>query len=108
MSEKTAKYYQVEPYATILSAIGNGSQNARHKNQLVRLTGMSERALRKSIEHLRRENFVIISDENGYYFPQSQKDRTADVEGDARNAMNNKEPLSFTAAARIFHEFQKP
>ena len=25
-------------------------------------------------EHLRRENFVIISDENGYYFPQSQKE----------------------------------
>ena len=69
-----ARYYQIEPYSTILSAIGNGSENARHKNQLVRLTGMNERALRKSIEHLRRENFVIISDENGYYFPQSQKE----------------------------------
>ncbi len=93
-----ARYYQIEPYSTILSAIGNGSENARHKNQLVRLTGMNERALRKSIEHLRRENFVIISDENGYYFPQSQKER---------NAMNKKEPLPFTAAARVFHEFQK-
>ena len=71
MSEKTAKYYQVEPYATILSAIGNGSENARHKKQLVRLTGMNERALRKTIEHLRREGFVIISDEHGYYYPQT-------------------------------------
>lgn len=69
-----ARYYQLEPYSTILSAIGRGSENARHKKQLVRLTGLSERALRKSIEHLRRENFVIISDENGYYFPQSQKE----------------------------------
>ena len=74
LNSDTAKYYQIEPYSTILSAIGRGSENARHKKQLVRLTGMNERALRKSIEHLRRENFVIISDENGYYFPQSQKE----------------------------------
>ncbi len=65
------KYYQIEPYATILSAIGTGCENARHKKQLVRLTGMNERALRKSIEHLRREGFVIISDKSGYYFPKT-------------------------------------
>lgn len=71
LNSDTAKYHQVEPYATILSAIGSGSKNARHKMQLVCLTGMNERALRKAVEHLRRQGIVIISDENGYYYPQT-------------------------------------
>lgn len=71
LNSDTAKYHQVEPYATILSAIGNGSENARHKRQLVLLTGMNERALRKAIEHLRRQGFLIISNKNGYFYPET-------------------------------------
>lgn len=82
----TARYYEIEPYSTILSAIGNGSENARHKGQLVQLTGMSERALRKAVEHLRRQGFVIISDEHGYYYPQTAEELEIYVQSVTRRA----------------------
>ncbi len=81
-----SRYYNIEPYKTILSAIGNGSKNARHKMQLVCLTGMSERTVRKSIEHLRRKGFVIISDENGYYYPETAEELEIYVQTVTRRA----------------------
>ena len=71
LNSEAARYFEIEPYSTILSSIGKGSENARHKKQLVRLTGMNERALRKAVEHLRRQGIVIISDESGYYYPKT-------------------------------------
>ena len=42
LNSEAARYFEIEPYSTILSSIGKGSENARHKKQLVRLTDERE------------------------------------------------------------------
>ena len=68
----TAYYFETPPYCDILAAIGDGAENARHKSELIRLTGMKDRELRKTIEFLRRQGIVIISGNSGYYFPADE------------------------------------
>lgn len=73
-STETAYYFETPPYNQILSFIGDGKSNAIHKSELVRFTGLADRELRKIIEFLRRKGIVIISDNNGYYFPQNESE----------------------------------
>lgn len=55
--------------AKILNFIGAGEENAVHLDELMKLTGMGNRELRKCIETLRRSGAVIISNQNGYFQP---------------------------------------
>lgn len=55
----------------LLSLIGHGSDNGVHLADLVRLTGLDSRIVRKRIETLRRSGHVICADESGYYFPST-------------------------------------
>lgn len=55
----------------LLSLIGYGADNAIHLADLVRLTGLESRIVRKRIETLRRSGCVIAADEHGYYYPTS-------------------------------------
>ena len=68
----TAYYFETEPYSRILSAIGEGQKNAVHLSELIRISGMTDRELRKTIEYLRRQGVVIISGNSGYYFPADE------------------------------------
>ena len=68
----TACYFETEPYRYILSAIGEGQKNAVHLSELIRISGMTDRELRKTIEYLRRQGVVIISGNSGYYFPADE------------------------------------
>jgi len=53
----------------ILSLIRTGAANGIHLQELIKLTGLKNRELRKQIEHFRRSGIVIISDKHGYYYP---------------------------------------
>ena len=53
----------------ILRAIGTGEEHAVHRAELVQLTGLCERDVRRVIEQLRRGGAVICSDEHGYFRP---------------------------------------
>lgn len=55
----------------LLTLIGHGADNAIHLADLVRLTGLESRIVRKRIETLRRSGHVICADESGYYFPST-------------------------------------
>ena len=55
----------------LLSLIGYGADNGIHLADLVRLTGLESRIVRKRIETLRRRGYVICADESGYYYPTS-------------------------------------
>lgn len=55
----------------LLSLIGYGADNGIHLADLVRLTGLESRIVRKRIETLRRSGHVICADESGYYFPST-------------------------------------
>lgn len=82
----TACYFETPPYCDILAAIGDGAENARHKSELIRLTGMKDRELRKTIEFLRRQGIVIISDINGYYFPSNIEELQAYINQESSRA----------------------
>lgn len=73
-STENARYFETEPFSRILSLIGDGQENAIHKADLIRCTGLPDRELRKTIEFLRRKGIVIISDNSGYYFPTSENE----------------------------------
>lgn len=49
-----------------------GANNAVPMTDLARVSGLSERGVRKSIEHMRRNGSVICSNDNGYYLPDNQ------------------------------------
>lgn len=53
----------------ILTLIGVGEENAVHLSDLMRITGIGNREIRKCIETLRRNGAVIISNKNGYFKP---------------------------------------
>lgn len=55
----------------ILQAIGTGEKNAANVEQLSMITGLNDRELRKAVERLRRDGYVIISSDNGYYYPET-------------------------------------
>lgn len=57
--------------AYILSCIHKGRRNAIKQKDLKRLSGMDERNIRRTIELLRRRGYIIVSDNNGYYFPET-------------------------------------
>ena len=56
----------------ILSCIGAGEENAVHLCDLMKITGLDNRELRKHIETIRRSGAVIISNQNGYFRPLRQ------------------------------------
>lgn len=79
-STETAIYFETEPFSRILSLIGDGQENAIHKADLIRCTGLPDRELRKTIEFLRRKGVVIISDNSGYYYPQDKEELNRYIE----------------------------
>ena len=61
-----------EPYRAIISVIGTGEQNAAHLKDIIKLTGITNRIVRKYIEDLRRSGAVIIANNKGYFFPSDE------------------------------------
>ena len=55
----------------ILQTIGTGENNAVNAEQLTTITGLNARDLRKVVETLRRDGYVIISSDSGYYYPET-------------------------------------
>lgn len=68
------KFFQSEPFCTILNCISSGKDHAVHKDKIIQRTGIPDRALRKCIETLRRNNIVICADTNGFYFPETEQE----------------------------------
>ena len=57
------------PFNRILPHIGAGRRNAVHMGELIQLSGMSDREMRKNIEAIRRKGLCIASGDYGYYIP---------------------------------------
>ena len=55
----------------IMSLISYGEDNAIHLSDLVRITGVDERLLRKCIESIRRSGIVIAASDQGYFLPDN-------------------------------------
>lgn len=60
---------RTKPYSDIISLIRSGEENALHLSELISLTGIEDRSLRKCIEIIRRSGKAIVSSDNGYFFP---------------------------------------
>lgn len=56
-------------YSLVLSHFRKGKENGIHLQELEKITGLDNRALRKVIEVIRRNGVCVCSDENGYYLP---------------------------------------
>ena len=56
-------------YSLVLSHFREGRENGIHLQELEKITGLDNRALRKVIEAIRRNGVCVCSDENGYYLP---------------------------------------
>ena len=82
----TAHFFETEPYCRILSAIGEGQENAVHLSELIRISGMTDRELRKTIEYIRRQGIVILSGNSGYYFPADEAELKAFVRQEEHRA----------------------
>jgi hypothetical protein len=64
----------MEPYKTIFDAMGKCDLHAIPVKMFCLRTGLSDRALRKHIETMRKSGICIISDECGYYFPSTEEE----------------------------------
>lgn len=64
----------VEPYKTIWNSISCGEENAIHVKELMHLTKIENRPLRKYIEQLRRSGYIIAATEKGYFRPKTQEE----------------------------------
>lgn len=56
-----------------------GRENAVYSRELQRLFSIDGRNLRRKISSLRQDGYPICSDENGYYYADSQKEINATV-----------------------------
>ena len=65
----------------IVDYIPYGRKNAITREQLMMLTGMPDRALRKEIERLRQEGICILNlqDGGGYYRPRPEERSLAEI-----------------------------
>ncbi len=61
-------------YKSVLSCLGYGKSNAISSKRLIKLNGLTERELRKVVEIIRRSGVCVISDESGYYFPETRNE----------------------------------
>lgn len=65
---------RTKPYSDIISLIRSGEENALHLSELISLTGIDDRILRKHIETIRRNGVVIASNKNGYFYPETLRE----------------------------------
>ena len=70
----------------ILQTIGTGESGAVSAEQLTMITGLTARELRKAVETLRRAGHVIISSDNGYYFPETVEELRRHINKESRRA----------------------
>lgn len=54
----------------VLVHIGTGKENAVTREKLCLLTGMTDRAIRATIEEAKTNGYVIINNGSGYYKPE--------------------------------------
>ncbi len=72
----------------ILQTIGTGEENAVNADYLTKLTGLTSRELRKAVETLRRDGYVIISSDNGYYYPETVEEVKRYIKKESRRAQS--------------------
>lgn len=70
----------------ILSLIGEGEENAVHKEDLCNTTGLEERTLRKIIEQLRLNGTTIAANTNGYFYPVTEIELRSYIKQEKRRA----------------------
>lgn len=85
------------PEGGIASLLMAGAENGQHLQDLVRITGQTEREIRQQIHRERRRGIPILSDcVHGYYLPSGAEERNACV-----RQMRNRAKEILAAAAGI-------
>lgn len=74
----------------ILSFLGTGQENAVTRDELKRLTGLSDRKNRELIEQARNEGHIIVNcqDGKGYYLTNRPEDIKAQMERNRHRALS--------------------
>lgn len=58
----------------ITDFILTGKSQAISLSELARVTGMPERSVKQEVLEARLQGHLIVSDESGYYFPETETD----------------------------------
>lgn len=67
--------FKISLLRQILFLLGEGMDNSIHVREICKLTGLSDRAVRKAIETIRRGGVVVVTDQmHGYWLPETQDD----------------------------------
>lgn len=72
----------------ICDNIATGRENATSSKHLQKISGLCERDLRKAIEQLRRSKVVILSNSNGYFYPETQAELRSFVKQEKSRALS--------------------
>lgn len=74
----------------MLQYLKTGRKNAISRSELARLAGVGDRKMRKSIEELRNEGYLIcnLQDGKGYFLAETEEDLKAQM------AINNSRAMS--------------
>ena len=73
---------RTKPYSDIISLIRSGEENALHLSELISLTGIDDRILRKHIETIRRNGVVIASNKKRLLLPGNiERNRRIHISG---------------------------
>ena len=70
----------------ILQTIGTGEENAVNADFLTKLTGLTVRELRQTVETLRRDGHVILSSNQGYFYPATAAELERHIKKESRRA----------------------
>ncbi len=89
----------------IYQLIGVGEENAIHLSELVSLTKLESRELRKHIEQLRRSGSVIIANKNGYFKPSNIAELNKYINQETHRAKSIFYTLQ--GAKKAFHHFDE-
>lgn len=72
--EYTSDLLWKEPYHTIMKRLGRGAENAIPRRDLITITNLKDRELRKSVETMRRAGLPIVSCNRGYFIPDNMEE----------------------------------
>lgn len=93
-------------YRQILSHIRAGSLEGVHLRELTKATGLSDRAVRKAIEEIRRAGVIICTDcVHGYFFPESIRELSSYIRQEQRRGNSTLDTIA--TAKALYSELQE-
>lgn len=93
-------------YRQILSLIRAGTLEGVHLSELTKATGLSDRAVRKAIEEIRRAGVIICTDcVHGYFFPENIRELSSYIRQEQRRGNSTLDTIA--TAKSLYKELQE-